>query len=225
MTEEYEPIVLHRNEKGRFVEQIKLGKNFLTDINQMAKDIFETKANMIYLKTELTSLNWKINSMITNKIQFNLNGCNLNDFTKKINSVEANNFVKVIENISQGLYALINDFNNHRESGDPRVIRDHIVMLSVIYQKFKNNSFFKLVITKKQEEMIENQFIDCISLFNQSIDNGIKQKNWRVNFNINSAFFGGCYLYDPIDSIPDSELKACKLDFTITQIECVKKSL
>ena len=213
MAEKFEPVVLCRNENGRFIKQIKLGDNFLSDINQMSKDIFETKANMFYLKAELTSLNWKINSMITNKIQFNLKGCNLNDSIKKINSVEANNFVKVIENISQSLYALISDFNYHRESGDPRVIKDHIIMLTVIYQKFKNNNFFKIVITKEQEEMIENQFIDCMSLFNQSIDNAITQKNWRFTVNMASAFFGGCYLYEPIDSIPDYELKSCKLDF------------
>ena len=55
----------------------------------------------------MNSLNWKINSMVSNKIQFNLKGINFNDSSERISSIPANNFVKVIENISEGLYALI----------------------------------------------------------------------------------------------------------------------
>lgn len=212
MAEQYEPIILCRNENGRFVKQIKIGNNFLSSINQMSNEIFQAKENTILLKSELTSLNWKINSMVSNKIQFNLKGINFKDSVEKISSVQANNFVKVIENISEGLYSLIDDFQFHRESGDPQVYKDHIIMLTVIYQKLKNNKFFKTLVTEGQKEMIENQFIDCFSLFNESLDNAILQNKWQSAYNMVSAFFGKCYCYEPINKLPNYYLKSCKLD-------------
>jgi len=213
MTEKYEAIILCRNDIGRFAKQIKLGENFLSDINKMAADIFQANENYVALSNQLNSLNWKINSMVSNRIQYNLKGINFTDSSEKISSISANNFAKVIENISEGLYALINDFECHRESGDPKVIKDHIIMLLLIYQKLKKNKFFKVIVTEAQREMIESQFIDCISLFNMSLHNAISQNNWNFAYNMISAFFGGCYWYKPINSLPNSYLQSCLFDF------------
>ena len=213
MKVKFDPIILCRNENGRFAKQIQLGENFLSDINKMSTDIFQIKGDFIQIKNQMNSLNWKINSMVSNKIQFNLKGINFNDSSERISSIPANNFVKVIENISEGLYALINDFDNHRESGDPKVIKDHITMLLVVYQKLKNSKFFNVLITDEQKEMIESQFIDCISLFNISLNNAIAQNNWDFVYNMTSAFFGGCYGYKFNNSFPNGYLQSCILDF------------
>lgn len=142
MAEHFEPIILCRKD-GRFTKQIKLGDNFMSDINKMANDIFQVNERCLALNRQVTSLNWKINSILANRIQYNLKGINFNDSSEKISSISANNFARVIETISDGLFALIDDFNNQRASGDPKVIKDHIIMLSLIYQKLKKISFLK----------------------------------------------------------------------------------
>lgn len=211
MSKEYETIILCRN-NGRFSKQIKLGDNFISDINKMTEEIFQIKSNYENQSYQLTSLNWKINSLISNKIQFNFKGIKMSDTDEKISSVSANNIVKVIENISEGLYALIDDFTFHRESGDPKVIKDHITLLLVLYQKLKTTKFFNRIITKEQIDMVETQFCDCISSFNISLDKAIQQNNWNFIYNMTSAFFGGCYGYEPISSLPTDYLAKCKLD-------------
>jgi hypothetical protein len=79
--------------------------------------------------------------------------------------------------------------------------------------EIKKNKFFKVIVTEAQREMIESQFIDCISLFNMSLHNAISQNNWNFAYNMISAFFGGCYWYKPINSLPNSYLQSCLFDF------------
>jgi len=187
MAEHFEPIILCRKD-GRFTKQIKLGDNFMSDINKMANDIFQVNERCLALNRQVTSLNWKINSILANRIQYNLKGINFNDSSEKISSISANNFARVIETISDGLFALIDDFNNQRASGDPKVIKDHIIMLSLIYQKLKKNKFFKIIVTTEQEEMIEAQFSECVMLFNLSLNQAISQNNWNLAYNMCSVF-------------------------------------
>ena len=84
MKVKFDPIILCRNENGRFAKQIQLGENFLSDINKMSTDIFQIKGDFIQIKNQMNSLNWKINSMVSNKIQFNLKGINFNDSSERI---------------------------------------------------------------------------------------------------------------------------------------------
>ena len=212
MAEHFEPIILCRKD-GRFTKQIKLGDNFMSDINKMANDIFQVNDRCLALNRQVTSLNWKINSILANRIQYNLKGINFNDSSEKISSISANNFARVIETISDGLFALIDDFNNQRASGDPKVIKDHIIMLSLIYQKLKKNKFFKIIVTAEQEEMIEAQFSECIMLFNLSLNQAISQNNWNLAYNMCSAFFGGCYGYAPLPYFANDYFRNCMIDF------------
>jgi|GEM_PF-6311481 len=75
MAEHFEPIILCRKD-GRFTKQIKLGDNFMSDINKMANDIFQVNERCLALNRQVTSLNWKINSILANRIQYNLKGIN-----------------------------------------------------------------------------------------------------------------------------------------------------
>ena len=50
MKVKFEPIILCRNENGRFAKQIQLGENFLSDINKMSTDIFQIKGDFIQIK-------------------------------------------------------------------------------------------------------------------------------------------------------------------------------
>lgn len=223
MAEKFEPIILCRNDNGRFVKQIKLGESFMANINQMAKDIFQIKENCAILRNLVNSINWKINSMVANRIQYNLKGINFSENSEKISPISANNFAKVVENISEGLFAFINDFENHRESGDPKAIKDHITMLLLIYQRLKKSKFFNTIVTKEQKEMVENQFIECISLFNISLRNAISQNNWNWTYNMHSAFFGGCYGFMLSPCFTNDYLESCKLDFEeseLSKIDC-----
>ena len=56
MAEHFEPIILCRKD-GRFTKQIKLGDNFMSDINKMANDIFQVNERCLALNRQVTSLN------------------------------------------------------------------------------------------------------------------------------------------------------------------------
>lgn len=84
--------------------------------------------------------------------------------------------MKVFESISDALYSFIYDFSTNRESGDPKVIHDHIIFLLSIYKKLKSLKSFSLLLSENSV-MIERQFQQCLLRYNDLIENAIKKKS------------------------------------------------
>lgn len=222
MIEEFESIILCRNDKGRFVRQIKLGNKFLSDINQMSNAIFQIKNDYISLENQLNLLNWKINSLISTRILYNYKGINFPKQNEEMSYMSKNYFSKVIENINESLYALLTDFHNDRIAGGPGIIHDHIVFLLCFYEKLKSREIFKSIVSQEQQEMIEALFIECIELFNKRLS----YKKWEetIAFAV-SVFFqllGKSYEYEPSNTSP-YELENCKFDYELNKISYQNK--
>ncbi|WP_157703189.1 hypothetical protein [Alkalispirochaeta alkalica] len=213
MNKEFEAVIMKRSDDGKFIKQIKLGDSFLSDIKDMSSSIAWLVNQNNKTTMEIKEINWKINSLLSNRIMFNCKGLDFNKLNGELTNKEIDTATRVIEGISDGLYALIDDFNKHRESGDPKVFYDHIVFLIAIYIKIKNSHNIDRILTIAQIEMLDFQFSECITLFNQSISNAISQNNWNYNYNMASAFFGGCYGYMSIQ-YDNNYLRRCLIEYS-----------
>ena len=223
MIEEFESIILCRNDKGRFVKQIKLGNKFLSDINQMSNAIFQIKNDYISLENQLNLLNWKINSLISTRILYNYKGISFPKQNEEMSYMSKNYFSKVIENINESLYALLTDFYNNKIVVHPRIIHDHIIYLLCFYQKLKISKDFKSIVSYEQKEMVEAQFIECINSFNKILSDKIFEDNLDFVIGMFSELLGKSYNYKPQD-IPHCELKDCQLDYEFKEIPCFRCS-
>lgn len=219
MTKEYEAIILCRNENGKFRKQIKLGENFVNDVNNLSNELLILERNNLNLTEQIDTLNYKINSLIANKIFFNLKGIKFNNESENISSVSADNFLRVAENLSEGVYSLLFDLQNNRQSGDPKAWKDSILFLITIFQRLKSSKFYSTLITKEQNLMLENQFSECIRLFTDKINKAIiNNNNWLFQYNPISCFFGLLMGYK-IDHPDNDYLRECLIDFTEQEIE------
>lgn len=213
MVKEFEAVIIQRRQNGRICKQIKLGDNFINDIQQLSSELNIIQQTQMLLSDQIDILNFKINSLIANKIFFNLCGIKFTDESEKISSVQATSFSRVAENISEGIYSLILDLKNNRQSGDPQAWKDSIYFLITVYQKLKKSKFFSYLITEEQNIMLENQFVECISLFNERIEDAIKNNNsWLFHYNPISCFFGMLMGYE-IDHPNNDYLRQCLFDF------------
>ncbi|MCQ2578052.1 MAG: hypothetical protein MJ176_05930 [Treponema sp.] len=213
MVKEFEAVIIKKHKNGKICKQIKLGDNFLNDINNLSREVLYFQQNQLLLSEKVDMLNYKINSLVANKIIFNLNGIKFTNESEKISSVQATNFSRVAENISEGIYALIFDLKNNNQSGDPQVWKDSISFLLTIYQQLKDSKFFSTLITEDQKIMLENQFVECIELFNKKINDAIKGNNeWLSTYNPISCFFGMMMGYE-IDHPGNEYLRQCLFDF------------
>lgn len=214
MSEKHELVILFRDDNGRYSKQIKLGEEFVSEMNEMASSVSWLGLQVQKSQYESKLLNWKINSLITNRITFSCKGVDLSKSIDDMTIGEISNCVHIVEGISDGLYALIDDFKAMRESGDPKVIRDHIMFLLAVYQEVKHSDFFGSIISTLQQDMVESQFFDCIKLFDSAIQRAIDQNSWSARYNLISAFFGGCYGYQfvHIDSAYQNECHVVYLE-------------
>ncbi len=211
-TSQNEPRIILKNEKGQFLKHIKLGKNFLFQIDEMSVDLNNLLNQSNELNQAICLLNWKINSLLANKILFYYQGIEFtrDDIKQSPNSIS--NFISVIENINSTLCSLIYDFSSNRESGDPKVIHDHIIFLVTIYKKLYSIKSFKSLLSVKQQEMVETQFQKCFSMFNNLIDNAILNNRWSGIFDFI------CILFDMGELNYSSNyntayLQNCRFDF------------
>lgn len=206
-----EPIILLRNENGRFCKQIRLGNSFIDDIDKMSTTINNLSISTNY---SLKQLNFKINSLVSNRIIFNLKGI---DFSKEsFSDIENNSIIRVVEGISDGLCSLINDFANGLASGDPMVYHDHIVLLFTIYSKIRNISIFPKIIRNEQKDMVEQQFIECFESFNKLLMNVMTNNTvWIPVYNNQSSFFGSNYFYAPVTLLDSTYFNKCKIEYQI----------
>lgn len=213
MENQNEPRIILKNERGQFLKHIKLGKNFLSQIDNMSENLDGLLKHNKELNLSLCSLNWKINSILVNKIIFYYQGIEFttdNDLKQTPSSVS--NFMNVLESISDVLCSLIYDFSTKRESGDPKVIHDHIIFLFSIYKKLKSLKSFSLLLSEKQYEMIERQFQQCLLRFNDLIDNAIKHKPWDSICDFISILLG-MELQTCPPAYDTDYLRSCRLEF------------
>lgn len=208
-----EPRIILKNESGKFLKHIKLGKNFLSQIDNMSEKLDILLKHNKELNLSLYSLSWKINSILVNKIIFYYQGIEFttdNDLKQTPSSVS--NFMKVLESISDALYSLVYDFLTNRESGDPKVIHDHIIFLYSIYEKLNSLKSFRSLLFTKQYEMIESQFQQCFFRFNDLIDNAIKKNQWDSISDFISILLG--MEVPSCSSAYDTDyLRSCRLEF------------
>lgn len=223
MVKEYEAIILCKNENGKFRKQIKLGENFVNDVNNLSNELLILERNNQNLTEQIDTLNYKINSLIANKIFFNLKGIKFNNESEKISSVSADNFLRVAENLSEGIYSLLFDLQNNRQSGDPKAWKDSILFLITIFQRLKSSKFYSTLITKGQNLMLENQFSECIRLFTEKINKAIKNNNdWLYQYNPISCFFGLLMGYK-IDHPDNNYLRECLIDYQEIELKIENK--
>lgn len=212
MEKEFKPIIQIRDENGRFCKPIELGEHFLSDIHAMESSLRWLGLQTVQVKNQINQLNWKINSIITNRIAFNCHGINFSGHKNILIDSERNALSRTAEAISESLFALIDDFNKHRESGDPKVWYDHICLLTTVYFSILRRDSIIRVLTDEQKNMIAKQFWDCYCLFNASINSAIANNNWNYLYNMTSAFFGGAYGYQPIQC-DNRYLQNCLIDY------------
>lgn len=174
-----EPRIILKDESGRFSKHIKLGENFISQMNNMSENLNILLKESEELNHGIRSLDLKLNSILVNKIIYYYQGIEFTaDGDLKQSIVSVSNFINVLENISDALCSLIYDFSSNRESGDPEVIHDHIIFLSTIYKRLHSLKSFKSLLSTRQYEMIENQFQQCFLMFNNLIDNAIRKNKW-----------------------------------------------
>lgn len=213
----FDTVILCRNENGKFSKQIKLDEKFLKNLNAMNLSLDSLICKAGNFEEELNYLNYKINSIITNKILFCYAGIEFQNGDIKDSELSRWNISGVLENINVGLFSLINDIKHNRVSGDPEVFYNHIVLLILIYERLKENKSFKKFIAEEQLMMIENRFSDCIILFNKIIEDAIHFSNWSWIYNF-CSFFMECYDYIPI-SENYNNLRNCVIGYKEEKIE------
>lgn len=227
MAKEFEAIILCRRKDGRFRKQIKLGENFVNDINNLNNELLILEQKNQLITEQIETLNYKINSIIANKLFFNLKGINFNNESEKITSISAGNFTRIAETLSEGVFSILFDLQNNRQSGDPKAWRDSILFLLTIFQRLKTSKFYAKLITKEQNLMLENQFAECISLFTKKINNAIaNNNNWLYQYDPISCFFGMLMGYT-VEHPCNDYLRECLIDYKeeeITQKVIVNKS-
>lgn len=212
MVKEFETVIIQKHQNGRICRQIKLGDNFINDINNLSNKLSFLQQNQLLLSEQVDTLNYKINSLIANKIIFNLNGIQFSNENERISSIQATSFCRTAENISEGIYSLLFDLKTNRQSGDPKAWKDSIAFLITTLQTLKKSKFYSQLITENQDIMLENQFFECIFLFNEKINNTIRNNNnWLFQYNPVSCFFG---MMGYETDHPDNDyLRQCLLDF------------
>lgn len=106
MEKEFKPIIQVRDENGRFCKPIELGEHFLSDIHKMELSLQWLDLQTIQLQNQINLLNWKINSIITNRIEFNCHGINFSGHKNILIDTERNALSRTAEAISESLFAL-----------------------------------------------------------------------------------------------------------------------
>lgn len=218
MVKKFEAVIIKKHQNGKICKQIKLGDNFITDINNLGNELSVIQKNQLLLSDQINNLNYKINSLTANKIFFNLKGIEFTNESEQISPVQATSFSRVAENLSEGIYSLLYDLKNNRESGDPQAWKDSILFLITIFQKLKKSKYYSKLITKEQNIMLENQIIECVTLFNEKINAAINNNNsWLYQYAPISCFFGMIMGYK-IDHPNNDYLRQCLFDFE----ECIE---
>ena len=213
MERKYSLVQIGRNvENGRYCGQIQLGDGFLKQVSEMSSSISWLGFQNEKTAYKIDLLNYKINRILANKIEFECKGI---DFSKSTDFSDLE--IVVIRNlastISQNLCAFIDDFENHREFGDPMVWNHSIVFLFAVYSKIKGIQEKQDILSESQIEMIEGQFIECFRLFNSSIRQAMVSNNWNFTINLTSAFFGGNYFFPPQSHFSNVYLSECLFAF------------